>query len=72
MSQLQRTLTTLDNYMKKQEYKKLYNILIVIDDFADNPSFTRHSKLLRALYARGRHLMISTIIQLRYLMHCLQ
>ena len=51
----------LIDHMKKQEYKKLYNILIVIDDFADNPSFTRHSKLLHALYTRGRHLMISTI-----------
>ena len=47
--------------MKKQEYKKLYNILIVVDDFADSPSFTRHSKLLHSLYTRGRHLMISTI-----------
>ena len=47
--------------MKKQDYKKLYNILIVIDDFADNPSFTRHSKLLHSLDTRGRHLMISTI-----------
>ena len=51
----------LVDHMKKQEYNKLYNILIVIDDFADNPSFTRHSKLLHSLYTRGRHLMISTI-----------
>ena len=47
--------------MKKQDYKKLYIILIVVDDFADSPSFTRHSKLLHSLYTRGRHLMISTI-----------
>ena len=47
--------------MKKQEYKKLYNILIVIDDFADCANFTRHGKLLHSLYTRGRHLMISTI-----------
>ena len=51
----------LIDHMKKQEYKKLYNISIVIDDMADNPSFTRHSKLLHSLYTRGRHLMISTI-----------
>ena len=50
----------LIDHMKKQEYKKLYNILIVVDDFADSPSFTRHSKLY-SLYTRGRHLMISTI-----------
>ena len=51
----------LIDHMKKQEYNKLYNILIVVDDFADSPSFTRHSKLLHSLYTRGRHLMISTI-----------
>ena len=51
----------LIDHMKKQDYKKLYNILIVVDDFADSPSFTRHSKLLHSLYTRGRHLMISTI-----------
>ena len=32
-----------------------------MDDFADDPSFTRQSKLLHALYTRGRHNMISTI-----------
>ena len=47
--------------MKKRGAKKLFQILIIIDDFADDPSFTRQSKLLRALYTRGRHNMISTI-----------
>ena len=49
------------NYMKKHNYKTLYQILIVIDDFADDPSFTRQSKLLHQLYVRGRHNSISTI-----------
>ena len=49
------------NYMKKHNYKTLYQILIVIDDFADDPSFTRQSKLLHHLYVRGRHNSISTI-----------
>ena len=35
--------------------------MVIIDDFADDPSFTRSSKLLHALYVRGRHNMISTI-----------
>lgn len=48
-------------YMKKQDIKKIYQILIVIDDFADSPAFTRQSKLLHALYIRGRHTFISTI-----------
>lgn len=48
-------------FMKKQGYKKLYQILVIVDDFADEPSFARHSKLLHSLYTRGRHNSISTI-----------
>jgi ABC-type dipeptide/oligopeptide/nickel transport system ATPase component len=51
----------ITDYMKKQNKRKLYQILIIVDDFADDPSFSRHSKLLHALYTRGRHNMISTI-----------
>ena len=46
---------------KRKNKTKLFQILIVIDDFADDPSFSRHSKLLHSLYTRGRHAMISTI-----------
>ena len=49
------------DYMKKQNIKKIYSILVVVDDFADEPSFSRHSKILHALYTRGRHNSISTI-----------
>ena len=48
-------------YMKKKNHKKLYSILVVVDDFADDPRFSRHSKLLHALYTRGRHNSMSTI-----------
>lgn len=48
-------------YMKSKGHSKLYQILIIIDDFADEPAFTRQSKLLHQLYIRGRHNMISTI-----------
>ena len=51
----------LIEHMKKKNVKKLYSILIVIDDMADNSSFSRHSKLLHSLYTRGRHSMISCI-----------
>ena len=43
------------------KHKDLYQILIVIDDFADDTNFTRKSQLLHQLYIRGRHYMISTI-----------
>jgi hypothetical protein len=49
------------DYMKKQNIKKIYSILVIVDDFADDPSFSRHSKILHALYTRGRHNSISTI-----------
>jgi len=48
-------------YMKKHNHKKLYSILVVVDDFADDPRFSRHSKLLHALYTRGRHNSMSVI-----------
>jgi hypothetical protein len=47
--------------LKAKGKKKLFQILIIVDDFADDPSFSRHSKLLHSLYTRGRHAMISTI-----------
>ncbi len=47
--------------LKKRGDTKLFQILIIVDDFADDPSFTRQSKLLHALYTRGRHNMISRI-----------
>ena len=39
----------------------MFNVLIIIDDFADNASFSRNSKLLHASYTRGRHAFLSTI-----------
>ena len=35
-------------------------IRVFIDDFSDDPSFSRHSQLLHSLYTRGRHTSIST------------
>ena len=49
------------DYQKEQKHKDLYQILIVIDDFADGTDFTRKSQLSHQLYIRGRHYMISTI-----------
>ena len=49
------------DYMKEHEHNTIFQILIIIDDFADSPDFTRNSKLLHQLYIRGRHQMISTI-----------
>ena len=51
----------ITNFLKKRGDTKLFQILIIVDDFADDPSFTRQSKLLHALYTSGRHNMISSI-----------
>ena len=48
--------------VKSQGRKKLFSVLVVVDDFADDANFTRKSKLLHALYTRGRHNSISTIV----------
>ena len=48
-------------FMKHNKMKQIYQILVIIDDFADDPSYTRNSKLLHSLYIRGRHTFISTI-----------
>jgi len=52
----------VDYLTKKKGNIKMYNILVIIDDHADNPAFTRNSKLLHALFTRGRHHYINTII----------
>ena len=46
---------------KRKKKTKLFQILIIINDFSDDPSFSRQSKLLHSLYTRGRHACISTI-----------
>ena len=39
----------------------MFQILVVMDDFADSPEFTRQSELLHQLYIRAQHQCISTI-----------
>ncbi len=48
--------------MKAPTWKKLFSILIVIEDFANGVVSTRHSKLLNLRrYTKGKHNSISTI-----------
>jgi hypothetical protein len=46
---------------KKRGDKRLFSVLICVDDFADSAAFSRRSVLLHELYTRGRHAGISTI-----------
>ena len=61
---LQNIITThkVIDFMKNHNgVTELYSILVGVDDFADDPSCSRQSKMLHALYTRGRHNSISTI-----------
>jgi hypothetical protein len=49
-------------HMKKSKHSHLFSVLVIVDDFADDPSFSRHSKLLHSLFTRGGHNSISTIV----------
>ncbi len=55
----------LAEHMQTKGYTKIFQILIIADDFADDPSFSHHSKLLHALFTRGRHSMISTVVSIQ-------
>ena len=57
------TQRKIREYQKKQKIQKeIFQILIVVDDFADDPVFSRNNKLLHSLFTRGRHSQISTIV----------
>ena len=54
---------------KKAKMKSLYGILIVVDDFADDPRIMHSNSgagsggsMLNTLFIRGRHMMISTLV----------
>ena len=46
------TQHNITDYTKKKNFKRPFQILIIIDDFADSPEFTRQSKMLHSLYVR--------------------
>ena len=48
--------------LKERGAKMLPNILIVVDDFADDAAVARRETLLHQLFMRGRHSKISTLI----------
>ena len=50
------------DFQKNNKQKELFNVLIVVDDFADDPKFVRYSNILHGLFTRGRHSAISCIL----------
>ena len=52
----------ITEYLKRKASKKRFNICIVIDDHADNPTaMHRAGGILETLYIRARHFGVSTI-----------
>ena len=45
---------------KKLEMKKLYQVLSILDDYADSPQLHKAHGALDTLFIRGRHMQIST------------
>ena len=48
-------------YQKKMKMKQLFSCLLIIDDFAEDKSFMRYSKILHGLYTKSRHFGLSVI-----------
>ena len=50
-------------YLKRRGSKKRFNVILIIDDHADNPqAMHRAGGLLETLYVRSRHFGVSTIV----------
>ena len=45
--------------------KKLFNVLVILDDVSGHPAKTRNNKLLSSVFCRGRHSGISTLVSLQ-------
>ena len=57
------TQAAMVDFQKKHKYKKIHGIIVIVDDFADDPSVMHNSNnVLSMLFMRGRHLMCSTIL----------
>ena len=48
-------------YQKKNKMTKLYSCLLIIDDFAEDKTFMRYSKIFHGLYTKSRHFGLSVI-----------
>jgi hypothetical protein len=49
-------------HMQTQKRSHLFSVLVIVNGFADDPSFSRHSKLVRSLFTRRKHKSISRIV----------
>ena len=57
------------DFQKKSKQKGICSILIVVDDFADDPKFVRYSNFPHGLFTRGRHSAIRVFSQRKNTMY---
>ena len=50
-------------YQKKMKMDKLFSCALIIDDFAEDKTFMRYSKILHGLYTKSRHFGLSVASQ---------
>lgn len=62
LGEILETQRKIVQYQKQHKMKKIFQICIIIDDWAESAEFVRHSRLLISLFLRGRHSFISTIV----------
>ena len=51
----------INQYQKDHNFKRLFATLVIIDDFVDQVSFSKHNSMLNALYIRGRHVGVNVV-----------
>ena len=53
------------DYTKTKSSLNIFLLFIIIDEFADDASYTRPSQILLFVYVRGRYILISAIVAIR-------
>ena len=61
MQKILRRQHEITRISKERGLKKLFGVLCIVDDFADDARVVRSSKAIHELFVRGRHAQISTI-----------
>ena len=51
----------INQYQKDHNFKQLFATLVLVDDFVDQVSFSKHNSMLNALYIRGRHFGVNVV-----------
>ena len=51
----------ISKYQKDNNFKTLFASLVIVDDFVDQVSFSKHNSLLNSLYIKARHYGVNVV-----------